>query len=249
MAKSATLLMHKKELLEVLIEHHRTDQLCRIVYSSPCFRNYFYYRRCSMVAQDLHIHSVWSTGDSAVVPEQNIPFIAAVDHARIRGMSDHFDYLAGEQFEGYAESCRKYGFYTGTEVNGHDWVAEALGYPFDYYIYHCRNTAADYAGAETLLSSGKPVIIAHPFTMETNISRVAPECLIEINNRYIWRHRWQILLQPFVEKRRFIISSDAHQPNWLSQTVARYVASEMGITEELLFADRRPAGASVAAES
>jgi hypothetical protein len=32
-----------------------------------------------------------------------------------------------------------------------------------------------------------------------------------------------------------VISSDAHQPNWLNQTLARYVARELEIQETLLF--------------
>ncbi len=188
-----------------------------------------------MLNQDLHIHSVWSTGDSAVVPEQTIPFIAEIGHAKIRGMSDHFDYLVNGEFAGYRKMCRACGFYTGTEVNGEEWVSEALTYPFDYYVYHCRDRKRDYAGADRLLTSGKPVIIAHPFALETNIARTPPECIIEINNRYIWRHRWRELLQPLVGIRRFVLSSDAHQPNWLNQTIARHVAGVTGITEELLF--------------
>jgi hypothetical protein len=34
-----------------------------------------------------------------------------------------------------------------------------------------------------------------------------------------------------------VISSDAHQPNWLNQTVARHVAAELGVREKLLFDD------------
>jgi hypothetical protein len=47
--------------------------------------------RPTPLPQDLHIHSTWSDTDSAVVPEQTIALIAAVGHARIRGISDHFE--------------------------------------------------------------------------------------------------------------------------------------------------------------
>ncbi len=195
-----------------------------------------------MLNQDLHIHSVWSTGDTAVVPEQTIPFIAEIGHAKIRGMSDHFDYLTGSIFHRYEKEVRGFGFLLGTEVNGEEWVSEALTYPFDYYVYHCRDRKRDYAGADRLLTSGKPVIIAHPFALGTDIDKTAPECVIEINNRYIWRHRWRELLQPYAGIRRFVLSSDAHQPNWLNQTIARYAAGVMGIREEILFQAPRKTG-------
>jgi len=35
----------------------------------------------------------------------------------------------------------------------------------------------------------------------------------------------------------FVIDSDAHQPHWLNQNIARYVARELEITETLLFTD------------
>lgn len=41
-----------------------------------------------MLAQDLHIHTTWSQGDGAVVPEQSIELIASVKHARVVGISD-----------------------------------------------------------------------------------------------------------------------------------------------------------------
>ncbi len=189
----------------------------------------------NLLQQDLHIHTTWSTGDSAVAMEQTVSFVAELHHAQVRGISDHFDYLTGNVFEAYRRELRSFGFLVGTEVNGYEWTREALAYPFDYYIYHCRDEQKDYKGADHLLTSGKPVIIAHPFTMNTDIHRVAPECYIEINNRYIWRHDWMSLLRPHVKERRFILSSDAHQPNWLSQNVAFYVAKTMHIEEEILF--------------
>jgi hypothetical protein len=56
---------------------------------------------------------------------------------------------------------------------------------------------------------------------------------VEVNNRYSWRDDWRKSLGPWVF--RFVISSDAHQPNWLNQTYARYVAAALGIRETLLF--------------
>lgn len=188
-----------------------------------------------MILQDIHVHTTWSTGDSAVVPEQTVALLMEIGHAEIRGISDHFDYLTGTRFEAYETELTASGFHVGTEVNGHTWVEEALEYPFEYYIYHCRDSKKDYRGAGRLLSAGKPVIIAHPFTLGTDIDRIPLECYIEINNRYIWRHDWKSLLRPYAAERKFIISSDAHQPNWLNQTVARYAADTMGIREEILF--------------
>jgi len=40
------------------------------------------------VAQDLHVHTVFSHGDGAIVPEQTVELVAAVGHARILGISD-----------------------------------------------------------------------------------------------------------------------------------------------------------------
>jgi hypothetical protein len=79
------------------------------------------------------------------------------------------------------------------------------------------------------------VIVAHPNALNTNLDRVPPECLVEINNRYIWRCDWRSYYGPFVDRFEFVMSSDAHQPNWLNQTVARYVATQLGVREKLLF--------------
>jgi hypothetical protein len=38
-----------------------------------------------------------------------------------------------------------------------------------------------------------------------------------------------------VDRFRFVLGSDAHQPNWLSQAVARHVAVQLGVTEHLVF--------------
>jgi hypothetical protein len=65
---------------------------------------------------------------------------------------------------------------------------------------------------------------------------VPPQCLIEINNRYVWRSNWETL-RPFTALFSFVINSDAHQPHWLNQNVARYIAGELGIDETLLFTD------------
>lgn len=185
--------------------------------------------------QDLHIHSTFSTGDTAIVPQQTIAFIAAIQHAEIVGISDHFDYLGGAVFEQYEQTVRRHGLKLGTEVNGADWVDEALEYPFEYYIYHCYNTAADYKGAERLLGSGKPVIIAHPQALETDLSKVPSSCYIEINNRYVFRHDWKSYYTPHVNRFQFILGSDAHQPNWLNHSVANYVARELGVENTILF--------------
>ncbi len=189
------------------------------------------------VPQDLHMHTVYSTGDSSVASQQTVELIAAVAHARILGISDHFDYLFGERFEEYAADLRGHGFKVGTEVDGAEWVTDALLVDADYYVYHCRDSHREYRGAERLAGSGKPVIIAHPFMMRTNVRKIPDACYIEINNRYIWRSNWKRELEPLAAdpRYRFVISSDAHQPNWLGQTVARYVAREMEIEETILF--------------
>ena len=118
--------------------------------------------------------------------------------------------------------------------------AEAL--EVEYYMYHCRDREEDYRGAERLASSGRPVIVAHPQMLQTDLRRVPPECLIEINNRYAWRGRSHRELEPFVGRFRFVIGSDAHQPHWLSQEAARFMARELGIRETILFRSKaRPA--------
>ena len=185
--------------------------------------------------QDLHIHTTFSRNDSALVPEQTVQLVAAVGHARIVGISDHFESIV-DDFSTYADTVSSHGLLVGAEVNGAEWVQEAEAVEAQYYVYHCRDREADYRGAERLLSTGKPVIIAHPLMLETDLRRVPPDCLIEINNRYVWRGNWETL-RPFTASFAFVIDSDAHQPHWLNQNVARYVARELGIAETLLFPD------------
>jgi hypothetical protein len=93
----------------------------------------------------------------------------------------------------------------------------------------------DYKGFEKLQSSGKPVIVAHPYIIETDLNRIPPDSIVEINNRYIWRFKWKDILSPFRTKFRWIFSSDAHQPNWLNQQIARKVGEELEIKETVLF--------------
>jgi histidinol phosphatase-like PHP family hydrolase len=40
---------------------------------------------------------------------------------------------------------------------------------------------------------------------------------------------------PYRNRFRFVISSDAHQPNWLGQSIARLAARELDIEETLVF--------------
>jgi len=187
------------------------------------------------VPQDLHIHTIFSTGDTAVVPQQTVELIAEIQHARIIGISDHFDYLLGDPYEKYVKALQLYGFKIGTEVDGADWVKDASSLSFDYYVYHCYNYQRDYKAIDQLLETGKPVIIAHPYALETNLDKVPPECYIEINNRYIWKYDWKSILRKHIEHFRFVFSSDAHQPNWLNQNIARHVASKLNIVESILF--------------
>lgn len=192
-----------------------------------------------MLAQDLHIHTIYSWGDSSIVPEQTPEFIHRLRHARIMGISDHFEFLApkpeqDDNYYRYRKELRRSGFYLGTEINGHVWVERALEYEFDYYVFHCFDTPMDYKAADRLVATNKPVIIAHPLILETNLKRIPREAYVEINNRYIWRSNWQ-RLKPFAKQYRFVLSSDAHQPNWLNQNVAQYVAQELGIQETMVF--------------
>ena len=188
-----------------------------------------------MLKQDLHIHTTYSTNDTAVVAEQTVALIAAVKHAGIVGISDHFESLVDGCFEKYEKEIRQSGLKVGVEVDGHAWVAEAVNYNVDYYIFHCRDQDADYHSLGRLLTSGKPVIVAHPNALGTNLNRVPVECLIEINNRYVWRTDWKQFYSPFKDHFKFVIGSDAHQPNWLSQAVAHYAAQQLGIEEHIVF--------------
>lgn len=181
------------------------------------------------------MHTVFSSGDGAIVPQQTLELIAAMKHAEIIGISDHLDYITGSVFEIYEKSVRSFGFKLGTEVDGHNWVNEALRYPVDYYVYHCYDTDADYRGAERLLNSGKPLIIAHPQALNTDLTKIPPQSLVEINNRYTFRYDWRKYYSPFVNQFKFILNSDAHQPHWLNHVVAVYVANELGVTNTIIF--------------
>ena len=154
-------------------------------------------------------------------------------------MSDHLDYVAGEVFPVYEKILRSNNLYVGVEVDGAEWLDEACALNVDYYIYHCRDRTRDYRGAETLLERGKPVIVAHPNILETNLARVPPDCYLEINNRYIWHTTWDP--GPFKSAFAFVFGSDAHQPHWLNQNIARCAAREMGVEETLLFPENLPA--------
>ena len=188
-----------------------------------------------MLRQDLHIHTTYSTSDNSVVPEQTVALVAAVKHAGIVGISDHFECLINGSFDSYVREIRQVGLKVGVEVDGHPWVDDATDYDVDYYIFHCRDQNNDYGSLEKLLSTLKPVIIAHPNVFCTNLKRVPSECLIEINNRYIWRNDWKKYYGPFTTQFKFVISSDAHQPNWLAQAVAQHAARQLGIKEHLVF--------------
>jgi histidinol phosphatase-like PHP family hydrolase len=190
------------------------------------------------VPQDLHIHTVFSVGDGAIVSQQTIPFIAKLRHAEIIGISDHFECLSATNlFEQYFETVRSNGLHVGTEIDGGDWAKSASLLPFEYFVYHCRDREEDYKGIDILLSTNKPVIIAHPQFLGTNLHRVPSEAYVEINNRYVWRSDWRNGYMDFLSKFRFVINSDAHQPNWLNQNIARFVAGELGVKETLLFAN------------
>ena len=191
-----------------------------------------------ILPQDLHIHTIFSEHDSAVVPQQTPELIYRVKHAEVIGISDHFESITRKHYAAYRDEVRKFGFKLGAEVDGHESVEEAASLEFDYYIYHCRDNNFDYSGIDMLLSTGKPVIIAHPYVFNTNLNKIPDACFVEVNNRYIWRFDWKNYLEKFLNKFRFVISSDAHQPNWLNQNVARYVAEQLGIKETMVFAQQ-----------
>jgi histidinol phosphatase-like PHP family hydrolase len=188
-----------------------------------------------MLAQDLHIHTLWSHGDSAVVPEQTVALVAALGHAGTVGISDHFEFLVDGAFDAYAREVRGAGLRLGIEVNGAEWVGDAAAAPVDYYVVHCFDRDADYRGLERLLGTGRPVIVAHPHALDTDLSRVPPECRVEINNRYVWRCDWRSYYGPYRDRFAFVLGSDAHQPNWLGQAVAEHVARSLGITPTRVF--------------
>ena len=188
-----------------------------------------------MIKQDLHIHTVYSTGDSSVVPEQTIELISRVGHAEIIGISDHLEYLDDALFAEYSEKIRTFGLKVGCEVNGADWVDRALEMPTDYYIYHCADEAKHYKGLEKLLAGNAPVIAAHPMMMGTKIHKLPEDVYVEINNRYVWRRDWRTFYSPHVRTKKFVYGSDAHQPHWLNQTMARFAGEELGIKEAVLF--------------
>ncbi len=186
--------------------------------------------------QDLHLHTTYSSSDGAIVDQQTLDLIARVKHADIIGISDHFECLYHDNSVlEYIEDVKNHGFRLGVEVNGAEWVDYVLEYDFEYFVYHCWNKDQDYKAIEKMILAGKPVIIAHPYALETNLDRIPRECLIEINNRYIFRFDWKNYLKDYVQQFRFVINSDAHQPNWLNQHVAQYVANEMGIEQTILF--------------
>lgn len=185
--------------------------------------------------QDLHIHTEFSYGDRAVIRGMNVEIISWLKHAKIIGISDHFEYLTGKRYEIYKNEVKKYGFYCGTEVDGYKESVKAKNYDFDYYIYHCFNKDKDYKGARLLINTGKPVIIAHPYALGTDLNKVPEACYVEINNRYIWRSNWKKELLPFINKFNFVLSSDAHQPNWLNQEISIQVCTELGIKECIIF--------------
>ncbi len=174
-----------------------------------------------------------------MVPEQTPELVAHVSHAEIIGVSDHFEHFADKAYDEYVERIRALKMLVATEIDGAASVEYAASLHFDYYVYHCRDTAADYRGVERLLATGRPVIIAHPHVLETDLSRIPETCLVEINNRYVWQGDWSAYYGPHRDRFRFVINSDAHQPNWLTQSVARKVAADLGVQEqsitELLF--------------
>lgn len=192
-----------------------------------------------ILPQDLHIHTAYSTGDSSVVDQQTIELIASVGHAQITGISDHIEYLGETIFDKYMAEVRGHGFRLGAEIVNESYVDYALSLPLDYRVFHCYDNAACYKFAERMVETGRPLIIAHPMAVGTDLSRIPEGSIVEINNRYIWRGDWESFYRPWLDKFDFIFSSDAHQPHWLNQNVARHVGGCLGIKETILFGDKQ----------
>ena len=193
---------------------------------------------CFQIPQDLHIHTIFSNKDGAVHPMQTAALIRRYYKAEVTGISDHFEMI--EDFGLYSETLRKHGFYVGCEVDGSKWAGEAAALPFDYYMYHLRDIPSEYEGRERLLDTGKPVIVSHPFAFGADLSKLPDEAVVELNNRYIWRVDWENLFAPHVKRLRFVVGSDAHQPNWLNQDIARQAMEVLGVDEHRVFPGPAP---------
>ena len=188
-----------------------------------------------MLPQDLHIHTTYSSGDRAVVPSQTVGLVSAVGHAQSTGISDHVEFLVDSAFDEYRKEVEKAGFHLGAEINKVENVDYALSLPLEYRVFHCYDEDRCYKAAEKMVESGKPLIIAHPMAVGTNLGKIPEGCYVEINNRYVWKDDWKTYFTPWLERFKFVFSSDAHQPHWLNQNVARYVGKELGIEETLIF--------------
>ena len=46
-----------------------------------------------MYTQDLHIHTVFSSEDKSLAPEQTIELVAFANHAKVVGISDHIEHF------------------------------------------------------------------------------------------------------------------------------------------------------------
>jgi len=186
-----------------------------------------------LLPQDLHIHTIFSERDDSVAPQQTIELIDQFRYAEKMGISDHFEHLSDP--DKYIKSVKSLGFYAGTEVSESTGFNDAATVDFDYYLCHCRDKAVDYKGVETLLATGKPVIVAHPMALGADPAKLPTDAYLEINNRYIWRNDWRNFFTPLLPHYKFVIGSDAHQPHWLNQNIARQVVRELGIVETILF--------------
>jgi histidinol phosphatase-like PHP family hydrolase len=191
-----------------------------------------------MLLQDLHIHTVFSRNDPAIVPEQTIELISKIRHASIIGISDHIEHMTREIFDEYEKVIRQYGFLVGAEIDGPKSIDFAIDVDPDYFVYHCYDSNEAYQGVYQLLDTGKPLIIAHPLIMKTNLNKLPTDCFIEISNRYVWKSDWRNQFSPFLNRFRFVFSSDAHQPVMLNQTVAKYVGDQLGIQQSVVFANK-----------
>ena len=104
-----------------------------------------------LYTQDLHIHTIFSTGDSAVSREQTVELVAEINHAKIIGISDHFEYIGDENYKKYKESVTSFRFKLGTEVDGHKWVDS------ECFKIYCKRIG--YSGKNFILGRIRHIIL------------------------------------------------------------------------------------------
>ena len=128
-----------------------------------------------LIPQDLHIHSVLSERDESIAAEQTVELIKEFRYAETMGISDHFEQISDP--DEYIKCVKTYGFHAGTEVCRGEHAHDAAEMDFEYFICHCSDRTADYRGIETLLATGRPVIVAHPMAHGTEPEKASGQHL------------------------------------------------------------------------